>query len=218
MSKFTKPDFSQLDFAQARQLQEELRHQVVTGDDFGVIRFVAGLDVGFEGGSACGAAVVLSYPDLELVESAIARLPVQFPYVPGFLSFREVPVLLQALESLTITPDLILCDGQGIAHPRRFGLACHIGVTTSITCIGVGKTRLIGVHEEPGNDKGERSELIHKDELIGAVLRTRANTKPVYVSTGHKISLDSAIKTVLKCCPKYRLPETTRLAHKLASG
>ena len=217
MSKFTKPDFSQLDFAQARQLQEELRHRVVTHDDFGEIRFIAGLDVGFEGDVARGAAIVLSYPDLELVESAIARLPVHFPYVPGFLSFREVPVLLESLESLTITPDLILCDGQGIAHPRCFGLACHVGVTTNIPCIGVGKTRLIGTHEEPGNDKGDRSKLAHKQETIGAVLRTRTNTKPVYVSIGHKISLDSAIKKVLECCPKYRLTETTRLAHKLAS-
>ncbi len=218
MSKYPAVDFSRLDFDQARQLQEQLSHQVVTHDKFNEVNFVAGLDVGFEGEVARGAAVVLSYPDLALAESVIARLPVQFPYVPGFLSFREVPVLLQALENLTITPDLILCDGQGIAHPRRFGLACHIGITTNIPCIGVGKTRLIGTYKEPGNDKGDWSKLVHKDELIGGILRTRTNTKPVYVSIGHRISLHSAIKKVLACCPKFRLPETTRLAHKLASG
>lgn len=195
-----------------------MRHQVISENNSGATRFVAGLDVGFEGDIARGAAVVLSYPDLELVESAIAHLPVQFPYVPGFLSFREVPVLMQALESLTITPELILCDGQGIAHPRRFGLACHIGVTTGIPSIGVGKTRLIGKHDEPGNNKGDWSKLLHNDELIGAALRTRTNIKPIYVSIGHNISLDSAITKALECCPKYRLPETTRLAHKLASG
>ncbi len=217
MRIFSTTDFSGLNFAGARVLQEKLRHKVITHDVFGDIRYIAGLDVGLEGEVARGAAIVLSYPNLELVESAIARAPIQFPYVPGYLSFREVPVLVKALESLAITPNLILCDGQGIAHPRRFGLACHVGIVTDIPSIGVGKTRLIGIHQEPGTDKGSWSKLTHQGETIGAVVRTRANTKPVYVSTGHKISLESAIKWTLKCCPKYRLPETTRSAHKLAS-
>jgi deoxyribonuclease V len=176
--------------------------------------------VGFEeGGKITRAAVaVLSFPDLQPLQQAIARLPTCFPYVPGLLSFREIPAVLGALEQLRPLPDLLLCDGQGVAHPRRFGIACHLGVVTGIPSIGVAKSRLIGTHPEPGPEKGSWVPLMDGDERIGAVLRTRSNVRPLFISSGHRISLQTAIDYVLACSPKYRLPETTRQAHKLASG
>jgi deoxyribonuclease V len=161
--------------------------------------------------------VVLTFPDLELVEHAIARQPTDFPYVPGLLSFREIPTVLEALAQLATSPDLILCDGQGIAHPRRFGIACHLGWWLDRPTIGVAKSRLIGEHEEPGPEKGSWTPLRHRDEVIGAVLRTRTNVKPVFVSPGHRVSLETAIHYTLACTPRYRLPETTRHADRLAS-
>lgn len=204
----------------ARALQEALRGQVVTRDRFGKIRHVAGVDVGFEqGGAVTRAAVaVLTFPALELVESAIARRPTRFPYVPGYLSFREIPAVLAALKKLETRPDLLLCDGQGLAHPRRFGLACHLGLLAGLPAIGVAKSRLIG---EPGvlpQKKGSWAALRDGGEVIGAVLRTRTGVKPVYVSIGHRVSLETAIEYVLRCTTNYRLPETTRAAHRLASG
>jgi deoxyribonuclease V len=143
---------------------------------------------------------------------------VRFPYVPGYLSFREIPVVLAALARLRQQPDLILCDGQGIAHPRRVGIASHLGVLTGTPTIGVAKSRLIGEHEEPRAVRGVWSALRDGEELIGAVLRTRVGTKPLYVSIGHRVSLETAIEFVLACTTRYRLPETTRAAHRLASG
>ncbi|MBD2082673.1 deoxyribonuclease V [Leptolyngbya sp. FACHB-17] len=201
-------------------IQQELRQEVITKDQFGVVQFVAGIDVGFESeGTVTRAAVaVLSYPELKLHESVIARRPTTFPYIPGFLSFREVPAVLDALEQLQITPDLLLCDGQGLAHPRRFGIACHLGVLTNLPAIGVAKSRLVGTHAEVPNQRGEWVPLLHKGDTIGAVLRTRIGTNPLYISSGHRISLETAIAYVMGCTTKYRLPETTRHAHKLASG
>lgn len=208
-----------VDTATARAIQNKLRHHVVTLDRCGPIELVAGVDVGFEHDNsiARAAVAVLSFPDLEPVTEAIARRRVTFPYVPGFLSFREVPAVLGALRKLKRLPDVILCDGQGCAHPRRFGIACHLGVLLDIPTIGVGKTRLIGKHREPGPEKGDWAELYHQDEVIGAVLRSRAGTKPIFVSVGHRVGLSRAIDLVLRCCPRYRLPETTRAAHRLAS-
>jgi deoxyribonuclease V len=143
---------------------------------------------------------------------------IRFPYVPGYLSFREVPPIMAALDKLKTPPDLIVCDGQGVAHPRRFGLACHLGVLTGIPTIGAAKSRLIGTYREPASRKGDWSELRDRNETIGAVLRTRAHVAPMFISIGHKVSLQTAIRIVLACCRKYRLPETTRAAHKLASG
>lgn len=205
---------------EAIAIQQQLSPEVITEDRLGTVNYVAGVDVGFEeSGSISRAAVaVLSFPELELKESAIARRPTTFPYVPGFLSFREVPAVLDALEKVTITPDLILCDGQGIAHPRRFGLACHLGLLADVPTIGVAKSWLIGQHGELPNERGEWLPMQHRGEIIGAVLRTRNGVKPVYVSSGHKVSLSTAIDYVLRCTPKYRLPETTRIADKLASG
>ncbi len=201
---------------EAKEIQKQLQPQVITEDKLGKIEYVAGVDVGFpENNTISQAAVaVLSFPKLKLVEKQIATCPTVFPYIPGYLSFREIPVLLLALEKLKITPDLILCDGQGLAHPRRFGLACHLGVILDIPTIGVAKTLFVGKHEELPQKKGSWQPLIDKEETIGAVLRSRYNVKPIYVSIGHRISLPTAINYVMGCITKYRLPETTRYADR----
>lgn len=206
--------------AEARAIQERLRNRVVIADDFGEIRRVAGTDVAFEdrGRITRGAVAVLSYPDLTLVEKAVARRPTAFPYVPGLLSFREIPALLDALAMLEDPPDLVLCDGQGIAHPRRFGLACHLGVLTDLPTIGVAKSRLVGEHGEVPENKGDWVALEDKGEIIGAVVRTRSGVRPVYVSPGHRVGLKSAIRFAMDCVTRYRLPETTRWADRLAAG
>ncbi len=201
-------------------LQKTLSGRVETQDRLGRIATVAGVDVGFidRGATARAAVVVLDHPGLQVRDQALARTPVTFPYRPGLLSFREIPAVLQALEKLRQAPGLILCDGQGIAHPRRFGIACHLGVLLDVPTIGVAKTRLVGRHEEVPEEKGAWAGLYDRDELIGAVLRTRAGVKPLYVSIGHRISLERAIEYVMSCVTRYRLPETTRAAHHLASG
>jgi deoxyribonuclease V len=202
-------------------LQRELAGRVENTDRLpGAIRLVAGVDVGFEEGGRVtrAAVVVLRFPDLEPVHSAIARRPTEFPYVPGLLSFREMPAVLEALRQLPELPDVILCDGQGRAHPRRFGIACHLGVLLDCPTLGVGKSRLIGTHAEPGPNKGDWSALLVGEEVIGAVLRTRTGVKPLYVSAGHRVGLDTAIALTLACTRRWRLPETTRAAHLLASG
>lgn len=205
---------------EAMVIQQQLRKEVIVEDQLGTVQYVAGVDVGFqESGSITRAAVaVLSFPDLQLKEHAIALRPTTFPYVPGFLSFREVPAVLDALEKISITPDLILCDGQGIAHPRRLGIACHLGILIDLPTIGVAKSLLTGKHAETPEVRGSWQPLVHKGETIGAVLRTRVGVKPVYVSSGHRVSLPTAIDYVMRCTPKYRLPETTRWADKLASN
>ncbi|UCC56816.1 MAG: deoxyribonuclease V [Gammaproteobacteria bacterium] len=208
------------DVTAARETQEALRHQVIREDDLGPVHHIAGIDVGFEdsGKTTRAAVAVLEFPSLVLHDQAVSRCPTRFPYVPGYLSFRELPAVLQALERVASKPDILLCDGQGIAHPRRFGLACHLGVLTNIPSIGVAKSRLIGTHAELSTEKGEWVPLMDKGEIIGAVLRTRKNVSPLYVSIGHRISLATAVDFVLRCTTRYRLPETTRWAHRLASG
>lgn len=204
---------------EAIALQNELRQRVELEDRLPDIRNVAGVDVGFErdGTVTRAAVVVLSFPALQVVEKSLARLSTTFAYVPGLLSFRELPAVLAALNALKTTPDIILCDGQGIAHPRRFGIASHLGVLLDIPTIGVAKTRLTGKYSDPSESKGSWSPLLDKEEIIGAVLRTRTGVKPVYVSPGHRVCLDSAISITLACTTRYRLPETTRQAHRLAS-
>jgi len=201
-------------------LQRRLGSKVVRLGRPGELRHVAGTDVGFErGGRITRAAVaVLAFPGLELVDQAVVRQPTRFPYVPGLLSFRELPALLAALDRLHVRPDLILCDGHGLAHPRRFGLASHLGVYRGIATIGVAKSRLVGEHGEPMQVRGAWVPLTAGGETIGAVLRTRPRTQPVYVSIGHRVSLPLAVRYVMACTTKYRLPETTRWAHRLASG
>ncbi len=206
--------------AEAMAVQRELRARVILADRLGPVRRVAGVDVGFEADGAVtrAAVAVLGYPQLELLETALARRPTEFPYVPGLLSFRELPAVLDALAQLRDPPDLLLCDGQGIAHPRRLGIASHLGLLVDIPGIGVAKTRLCGVYADPPNERGAWTPLRANGETIGAVLRTRPGVKPLYISSGHRISLETAIDYVMACCTRYRLPETTRWAHRLASG
>lgn len=205
---------------EAVAVQRRLAARVEARDRLGPVRHVAGVDVGLVRGSdrARAAVAVLGWPDLELRDQALAEGKVEFPYVPGLLSFREIPVVLRALEALRVAPDLILCDGQGYAHPRRFGLACHLGVVTDTPTIGVAKSRLIGEHDEPARGRGARAALRDRGEEIGCVLRTRTGVRPVYVSIGHRVGLETAIELVLAAAPCFRLPETTRQAHRLASG
>lgn len=204
----------------ARALQDRLRPLVETRDRLGPVRHVAGVDVGFEdqGRITRAAIAVLGFPDLDLQATAVARRPTAFPYVPGLLSFREIPAVLDALERLPRAPDLLLCDGQGYAHPRRCGLASHLGLVTDLPSIGVAKTRLIGEHGPVPEGRGQWCPLMDGEEIIAAVLRTRAGVKPLFVSIGHRVSLETAIRYVMACTTRYRLPETTRHAHRLASG
>ena len=203
---------------EAIAIQERLRREVVRRDEFGAVRRVAGLDVAYEqGGTVARSAVaVLSFPDLQPEEQADASLPVDFPYIPGLLSFREVPVMLEALGRLAVRPDLLLCDGHGFSHPRRFGLACHLGVLSDTPTIGVAKTGFIGWHETPGLERGAWQPVWDSGEVVGAVLRTRKGVKPIYVSVGHRISLETAVEYVLRCTPQFRLPEALRRADSLA--
>lgn len=205
---------------EATVIQQQLRGEIIAEDQLGPVQRVAGVDVGFEaGGTITRAAIaVLSFPELQLVEQAIARRPTTFPYIPGFLSFREIPAVLDAFAQITTPPDLLLCDGQGIAHPRRMGIAAHLGLLVDLPSIGVGKSLLVGKHDEVPEERGAWQPLRHRGETVGAVLRTRVGTKPLYISLGHRISLLTAIDYVMRCTTKYRLPETTRHAHKLASG
>lgn len=207
------------DLDEAKKIQVMGQKKVIQEDQLGQINYVAGVDIGYKENDRLskGAIAILKFPSLQLVESAIAEIPTTFPYISGYLSFREIPVILEVIKKVKIKPDLILCDGQGYAHPRRFGLACHLGVILDIPTIGVAKTRFIGTHEELDSNKGSWQYLKSKGEIIGAVVRTRTNVKPVYVSIGHKISLATAIDYVLQCVTKYRLPETTRHADSLAS-
>jgi deoxyribonuclease V len=184
------------------------------------VRRVAGVDASYESraGRVRAAVAVLSLPGLELVERAVVRRAVRFPYVPGYLSFREAPAVLAALGKLRSAPDLLLCDGHGQAHPRRFGLSCHLGLLADLPSIGVAKSRLIGTHGDVPEHKGGWAPLVHEGEQIGAVLRTRVGVRPVHVSIGHRVGLETAIRWVLACTPRYRLPEPLRQAHRLASG
>ena len=203
---------------EARRLQNGLRTQVVRTDRFGKINTVAGVDIGLKKDNARASVVVLSFPELQVVDSVVTESPVRFPYIPGLLSFREIPPLLTAFTQLQTEPDLVIVDGQGIAHPRRFGLASHLGLVLDKPAIGCAKSRLWGRYEEPESEQGSYTYLMDKDEVIGAAVRTRKNVQVVYISIGHRISLDSARTWTLACCRGYRLPETTRYAHNAASG
>ena len=200
----------------AVQLQKELAARVTRKWSDPEVATVAGVDTSYRKGRARAAVVVLTYPELELVERVAVDRKVEFPYVPGLLSFREGPAVMDALNTLKRNPDLLVFDGQGIAHPRRFGIASHVGVLVGIPSIGCAKSRLVGEYEEPGENRGSYTLLTHKGDTIGAVVRTRSKVKPLFVSPGHLIDLKESIRFVLGCCPRYRLPETTRLADKLA--
>lgn len=183
------------------------------------VRLVAGVDTGFpeQGRMARAAVAVLSFPQLAPVETRVVCEPTPFPYIPGLLSFRELPVILHALEELSVLPDLVLCDGQGIAHPRRLGIAAHLGVVTGLPTIGIGKSRLVGEYREPGPEKGCVTPLMDACQRIGTVVRTRTAVRPLFVSPGYRTDQDSAVEWTLACTGRYRLPEPIRLADRLAS-
>lgn len=206
--------------AEARQIQEKTRSRVSTrnGAELKRLRYVAGVDCAMRNERATAAVPVLEFDTMELVDLAVVDLPITFPYVPGLLTFRECPAILAALAKLNVQPDLVMVDGQGIAHPRRIGIAAHLGVLIDKPTIGCAKSRLIGVHDEPHGEAGYYTDLWDGDELIGGVLRTRGNVRPLYVSVGHKVDLPTALDLVLECCRGFRLPEPTRRAHQAAGG
>jgi deoxyribonuclease V len=207
--------------SEAREIQAVLPSQLVLGWDGRAVSTVGGVDVALRGGKARAAIVTLSYPELVPLAAATAELSLTFPYIPGLLSFREAPSILDAWDKLLLKPDLVMFDGQGIAHPRGIGLAAHLGLWLERPTIGVAKSRLYGVYEEPGLEKGDWSPLVDErdaNRVIGAVLRTRTTVKPVFVSPGHLIDVANSVRFVLACATKYRLPETTRWAHWVAGG
>jgi deoxyribonuclease V len=205
-----------IDIKKAIELQRTLAKRIKIRPFEKKIKTVAGIDCGFtkDKKNIVACIIVFSTGTFEILEAAYSILPITFPYIPGLLSFREAPVCLAAAEKLKIVPDCIIVDGQGIAHPRRLGLACHLGLFLDIPTIGCAKSRLIGDFKEPGLAKGSISPLINKGEIIGSVVRSRSNVKPVFVSAGHKCRLSDAVRIVLDCCGRYRLPEPSRIAHQ----
>ncbi len=205
-----------------RDLAAEVREEPLPSP----IKTIAGIDVSIRGDPGSGpgqvmaqaAIVVLRFPALEIVDRAVWRGEVPFPYVPGLLSFREMPLILPALERLTVRPDVLVTDSHGFAHPRRFGLACHLGVLLDRPAFGIAKSLFVGTFEDPAPEKGSRAALVDKKtgEVLGAVLRTRTNVKPVYVSVGHRITLEEAVDLALACAPRYKIPEPARQAHLLS--
>jgi len=208
--------------SRATEIQQMLRPRVSLRDSTNLkrLRRIGGADVSYvqDQETIYGGVVVLSFPDLEVVEKGWARGRVSFPYIPGLLSFREAPILLKALSLLDQTPDVVIFDGQGIAHPRGLGLASHMGLVLDFPSVGCAKTRFVGEYREVGRKRGSFSWLEFGGKRVGTVVRTRANVKPVFVSPGHRISLRTATRLVLATCRGYRLPEPIRLAHQLVNG
>ncbi len=205
--------------AEARGLQGELASRVVVDSalDLAGVRYVAGADVSTEGDRAYAMVAVLDFPGLSVVEVQGFEAPLEFPYVPGLLAFREIPSVVGALRKVETAVDAVILDAQGLAHPRRMGLASHIGLFLEVPAVGCAKSLLVGKFEEPGPKKGSTADLVHRGEVVGRVVRTRERVSPVYVSVGNRIDLDSAVELVLACCTKYRLPEPTRQAHNAAN-
>ena len=207
--------------AQAIALQNDLRRRLVLTWNERTVSTVGGVDVSIKGETARAVVVVFRYPDLAPISSVTADLPLTFPYIPGLLSFRESPAILTAWERLSPKPDLVMVDGQGIAHPRGFGIASHLGLWIDRPAIGVAKSRLYGRHAEPGLNKGDHALLYDEHDprqIIGAVLRTRVGTNPLYISPGHLIDWSHSLDFVLACVTQFRLPEPTRWAHKVGAG
>lgn len=184
----------------------------------GAPRLVAGLDAAFTSERCIAAAVLWDLRSRRVVEQRVAVRPLHFPYVPGLLSFREAPALLAALRKLRGEPEVLLCDGHGLAHPRRFGIACHIGVLTGLPTVGCAKSRLVGEHADPAQRRGARAPLEDRGEVIGAVLRTRPGSRPLFVSVGHRVDLPSALRLVLACAREHRLAEPVHLADRLVAA
>lgn len=205
---------------EARRIQRCLATEISLEDDYATIQYVAGVDVGFEakGRITRAAIVVLDLVSGAQCEAVLVRRQTQFPYIPGLLSFRELPAILEAFELLSATPDMVFCDGQGVAHPRGLGIAAHLGLLTDLPCIGVGKSRLIGTHEEVPDERGALTPLWWSGQQVGTVLRSRVGVKPLYISPGHRVSHDSAPRLVMQSTGRFRLPEPIRAAHRLASA
>ncbi len=203
---------------EAIDLQKRLAAEIITDQplDLDAIQMVAGVDVSVVNNVSQAAVVVLTYPDLQVIETVRAQAPTPFPYIPGLLSFREGPVLVEAFSKLEHEPDVLIFDGMGIMHPRKLGIASHMGLWLDKPTIGCGKTRLLGLYQEPPAQKGAFSPLIYRRERLGVVLRTRENVKPVFISVGHRATLESAVQLVLHCTTRYRLPEPSRAAHNAA--
>ena len=206
--------------AEAKRIQLGLADRVVRKGHLDAVELIAGVDISGVNseGMSRGAIVVLRYPSMAVVERRTVLMKIEFPYVPGLLSFREIPLILAACRQLSTTPDLFIADAQGIAHPRRLGLASHLGLVLGVPTIGCAKSILCGQHGDLGDEPGDCVSLLDGDEVVGSALRTKRRVKPVYVSIGHRIDLDEACRWVLACCRGYRLPEPTRLAHQSASG
>jgi deoxyribonuclease V len=203
---------------EALKIQQDMRQHVRVADEFSSINLIAGIDVGYdiEKDISKAALVLVHIDDLKPIETIIEFDPTPFPYIPGLLSFREAPVILKALAELKQSPDILFIDGQGIAHPRRMGIASHMGILTELPSIGIAKSVLCGSYKEPGITKGSSEPLIHKSEKIGTAYRSRDKVTPIFISPGHKISHESAVKLVARCLTRYRLPEPTRIADKLS--
>jgi len=213
-----KPSWN-ISIAQARRLQSKLAGRVVRQNKFGKISRVAGADVAFsdDGKKAIAAIVLMDFPSLDILETVHAEAPLIFPYVPGLLTFREGRVLEKAFQKLSQKPHLIFFDGQGLAHPRRIGIASHLGLIWNIPSVGCAKSRLCGIEIAPGPRRGQWSPLKDKGELVGAVLRTRDRVRPMYVSVGHRIDLPTAIKMTLACHDGTRIPKPTREADRIVA-
>lgn len=205
---------------EAKRIQVELRERLVPEPPPGFApRRIGGADISFErfGDTAYAGVAVLDLETLETVEEATATAELTFPYVPGFLSFRELPAIVRAWERLERKPDVLVFDGQGTAHPRRFGVACHGGLLLDVPSIGCAKSILVGRHGPLGEERGSTAEIVHRGETIGMAVRTRAGVNPVYVSPGHRMDLPTAVELVLRVSPRYREPETTRRSHRLVN-
>lgn len=204
---------------EAASVQKELRERLILAWDDRPVSTIAGVDISIKTETARAAIVVIRFPDLTPVEGVVADVPLVFPYIPGLLAFREGPAVLAAWKKLDVKPDLLMFDGQGIAHPRGVGIAAQMGLWLERPTIGVAKSRLYGLHAEVGPARGDRADLLDKHtNLIGAVLRTRERTNPLYISPGHLMDVEHAVQFVMACCTSYRLPEPTRWAHKVAGG
>ncbi|MEV0403589.1 endonuclease V [Actinoallomurus sp. NPDC050550] len=202
---------------EAEAVQDRLRSCVdLTSPGPASVRTVAGLDVAYAEDRLAAAVVVLDLDGLDVVEEIVVLDRPSFPYVPGLFAFRELPALIEGLRRLNVTPDLLICDGHGLAHPKRFGLACHLGVLTGLPAIGIGKTRLVGAYDEPGADRGSWSNVTDGDEVVGRALRTQTGVRPIFVSVGHLTDLETACEVTLRLTPRYRLPESTRRADRLS--
>ena len=200
---------------EAVNIQKSLADKILIRPAPAHLNYIAGADISYNRRSnyLFAAVVVLDYPTLEIVEIQIASGASTFPYVPGLLSFREIPLLIKCFEKISIVPDVVMCDSQGYAHPRRFGLACHLGLLLDLPTIGCAKSRLIGDGKLPDFQKGKYTDLIDKNETIGAIVRSKDNTNPLYISPGHLININKSVEIVLQCCVRYRIPEPTRRAH-----